>query len=327
MNLHIVCIGGANLDRKIQSLAPLQLGTSNPARSNTSFGGVARNIAENLTRLGTQVSLLTLVGADEDGTTVLRHCRECGMDVSAVVRMSQEHTGSYTAVLNATGELGVAMADMAIYEAFTPELLTVQYNLLKPHSAVVVDTNLPRATLAAAIRNCKESHSSLFLVPVSAPKMTSVPGDLEGVTALIGNQEEIYALAALSEESPHANSAMVDPTLEEVCKGIAQRGCENIIATGGASEVYYYTRQGESGFVAVPPSASVLDVTGAGDAFASGVILALNRYHSTLPEAIRLGIMVSGATLLTTETVSTKLDLQLVSEWREQSKTEGDSTS
>lgn len=47
----IVCIGAANLDRKLRTLAPLQLGTSNPASAEEVFGGVARNIAENLTRL------------------------------------------------------------------------------------------------------------------------------------------------------------------------------------------------------------------------------------------------------------------------------------
>src|SRR5438067_1389136 len=55
----VVCIGAANLDRKLRSSAALALRTSNPASAAESFGGVARNIAENLARLGTQVALLT----------------------------------------------------------------------------------------------------------------------------------------------------------------------------------------------------------------------------------------------------------------------------
>src|SRR5450830_1351778 len=44
----VMCIGAANLDRKMRTLATLQMGTSNPVRSEEVFGGVGRNIAENL---------------------------------------------------------------------------------------------------------------------------------------------------------------------------------------------------------------------------------------------------------------------------------------
>ncbi|MGA9225988.1 MAG: winged helix-turn-helix transcriptional regulator, partial [Mesobacillus sp.] len=48
----VLCVGGANIDRKIWSKSQLELGTSNPAESSKSCGGVARNIGENLGRLG-----------------------------------------------------------------------------------------------------------------------------------------------------------------------------------------------------------------------------------------------------------------------------------
>ena len=47
----VVCIGGANIDRKFHLKDAAQLGTSNPAAMSVSVGGVARNIAENLGRL------------------------------------------------------------------------------------------------------------------------------------------------------------------------------------------------------------------------------------------------------------------------------------
>ena len=59
---HIVCIGGANIDRKLRSEQVLQMGTSNPATLSETPGGVARNVAENLARLGASVQLLTAVG-------------------------------------------------------------------------------------------------------------------------------------------------------------------------------------------------------------------------------------------------------------------------
>ena len=44
----IICIGGAVLDRKYKAKAELAPGTSNPVSGFRSFGGVARNVTENL---------------------------------------------------------------------------------------------------------------------------------------------------------------------------------------------------------------------------------------------------------------------------------------
>ncbi|WP_246716354.1 winged helix-turn-helix transcriptional regulator [Martelella soudanensis] len=48
----VVVIGGAVIDRKYLARAPLIAGTSNPVEGMRSFGGVARNVAENLAALG-----------------------------------------------------------------------------------------------------------------------------------------------------------------------------------------------------------------------------------------------------------------------------------
>ena len=42
----VVAVGGANMDLKVQTLAPAVPGTSNPGRAAQTPGGVARNVAE-----------------------------------------------------------------------------------------------------------------------------------------------------------------------------------------------------------------------------------------------------------------------------------------
>ncbi len=116
----IVCIGASNLDRKLRSLGPLALGTSNPARQTESFGGVARNIAENLARLGAPTSLITAVGPDASGRALLAHADEAGIDTRSVLLVDGAASGTYTAVLDEDGEMRVALADMAINDALTP---------------------------------------------------------------------------------------------------------------------------------------------------------------------------------------------------------------
>ena len=76
----IIVIGGANLDIKAKSLAVNHFGTSNPSRISTSPGGVARNIAHNLARLGASVGLITVIGDDHQGEAVLEATKAAGVE-------------------------------------------------------------------------------------------------------------------------------------------------------------------------------------------------------------------------------------------------------
>ena len=75
----IICIGGANIDRKIYGKQKLLFGTSNPATLSESCGGVARNISENLSRLGFDVILLTGVGDDKEGQWLIEETKKQGI--------------------------------------------------------------------------------------------------------------------------------------------------------------------------------------------------------------------------------------------------------
>ena len=95
----IICIGGANIDRKFHLNDRTQLGTSNPASMTVSVGGVARNIAENLGRLDHNVRLLTVAGNDSDWELIAGES-SAYMDVSDVGQLIGKSTGSYSAVLD-----------------------------------------------------------------------------------------------------------------------------------------------------------------------------------------------------------------------------------
>jgi len=61
----VLVVGAAGLDLKVRPrTAEVALGRSNPGEIRWGWGGVARNMAENLARLGTEVQLITAVGDD-----------------------------------------------------------------------------------------------------------------------------------------------------------------------------------------------------------------------------------------------------------------------
>ncbi|HLE52835.1 MAG TPA: PfkB family carbohydrate kinase, partial [Anaerolineales bacterium] len=84
----VLVIGGAGVDLVGRLTGELRAGTSNPANIRTSFGGVARNVAENLARLGRSVKLITAIGDDQLGERLLAQAASAGVDVSAALRTS-----------------------------------------------------------------------------------------------------------------------------------------------------------------------------------------------------------------------------------------------
>ncbi|PLR96131.1 sugar kinase [Bacillus sp. T33-2] len=293
----VLCIGGANVDRKIQTLGRLEYGTSNPAGSSQSCGGVARNIAETLGRLGCDVGLLTVVGEDHEGQWLLDNTRAYADTTPSQVFPGMQ-TGTYTAVLDNDGEMAVALADMTIYDSVGPDLLEKKWGHLASSEMVMLDTNFPAEVLAKAITRCEEEDIPLCITPVSSPKIKKLPKNLAGVTWLVANKYEAEALSGtkINSEGDFFRTAEI----------IMKKGVQKVVISRGDKGLIFFTRSGEAG-VLLPPKINVQDVTGAGDSLVAGIIYAhLNGVNTE--DACKIGIACSILTLQSKETVNPTLN-------------------
>jgi pseudouridine kinase len=259
----IICIGGANVDRKFHVKAKAQFGTSNPIQSAQGVGGVARNIAENLGRLGMEVTLLTTSGNDSDWSYIAE-ASSLYMDLDRVSQIPGMSTGSYSAVLDTDGELIIALADMEVYEEITPDYLRKYDVLMSRAKCIIADLNCPKEALQFICHFAKNHQLPIVLIPVSSPKMNRLPDDLEGVTWLITNRDEseMYFNCKINTEDEWRK------TLESwLSLGIA-----NVIITNGKKGAMIGNK--EEGIFHIPSveTKDIVDVTGAGDAFSSAVI-------------------------------------------------------
>ena len=257
----VVCLGGANVDRKLRVAAPMRPGSSNPATARETFGGVARNVAENLARCGVPVQLLSAVGQDAAGRALLDGAAHAGIDVHAVQSIDGALTGSYTAVLDTDGSLFVALAHMDLCEQLTPDWLAQHADVCRGAALVVADLNLPAATLAVLVTAAAEDAAPpLVLVAVSEAKMARLPQRLHGVRLLVLNRGELAAWAGT----------------DVLADGVAQlraAGVRDVVVTLGEAGLCHTAAAGALVFLAAPvvPAEAVVDVTGAGDALAAGL--------------------------------------------------------
>ncbi len=263
----VVVIGGANLDLKARSTHAAVPATSNPGSGSMAAGGVGRNIAENLARLGTRTHLVAAIGSDGLGDQVLAATARAGVHVEHV-RRSARATGTYTAVLDANGELVVAVADMAATDELSVAQVDAARDLVATASLVVLDGNLSAETLGFALDLAATAGVRVLLDPVSVPKAALVAPLLDGglpVHAVTPNREELAALTGL----PTRTARQV----ERAARALHERGVELVWVRLAADGSLLSTPAGSTGLAAVP--SEVVDVTGAGDAMLAAFCHAL----------------------------------------------------
>ncbi|ANU26045.1 carbohydrate kinase [Planococcus versutus] len=292
----IICIGGANVDRKFLMEHTAQMGTSNPASVSGSVGGVARNVAENLGRLGHSVKLLSIVGNDSEWG-LIKSASSSYMSTELTKVVEGSSTGTYTAILEPNGEMLLAMADMKIYDALTATYVAKNDSALLSAAFLVIDLNCPAETVEYVRQLALANEIPLAVIPVSAPKMNRLREDLTGISWLILNQDEASKYLQLDIASTEDCYQAVEQFLNRGARTVVITGGKTGAVAGDSTGIYHYKS------IQVD---HVIDVTGAGDAFSSAIV------HSVLDNrelkaTIRSGMVNAAKTLESNLTVRHEL--------------------
>jgi pseudouridine kinase len=297
----VVSIGGANVDIHGKSLGVLRHHASNPGAVTTSAGGVARNIAENLARLGADSRLISLVGNDQHGDLLLQRCRDAGVDIRNVGQIDAAQTSTYLAILDAAGEMQVAINDMSIIEALGPERLQVHETMLKHASLIVLDANLPEEALDWLASTFAEN--TLFVDTVSVAKAPKIEPYLYAIHTLKTSQGEAEALAGLS--------AKTQKDRLKLAAWAHDRGVRQLFITLGKRGVFYSTAEAR-GIEKLPGRKDAIrNADGAGDAFLAGIAYATLRNWS-LMKSLGFALATARVTLADTSSSSPTLSLAAV---------------
>lgn len=292
----IVCIGAANVDRKFYISQSLQHKTSNPVSSTKSIGGVARNIAENLGRLGEDVAFLTACGNDSEWK-LIKELSSPFMNMDYIQPIENASTGSYTAIIK-DGDMEYGFADMNIYDQITPEFLAKHSVLLNKAKCIIVDLNLSKNAIDYLSTFAEKNNIKFIIAPVSSPKMKNMPESLHAVDWLIINRDETETYLNVKINN--------DKDMRDAAKKWLNLGISNVMITNGLKPFIFKNIDSEK-IANVIPSNKVVDATGAGDSFTSAVIYSwLNDF--SIEDTINAGIVNSKKTVETEYTVRQNLD-------------------
>jgi len=307
----VTVIGGANIDIHGRSNRKLRHQDSNPGTVHTSAGGVARNVAENLARLGVDTRLISAIGTDSHGQMLMRLSRDAGINMRYVHEIASAPTSTYLSVLDDTGDMLVGINDMSIIDRLTVELLRPQQAMLSESTLIIIDANLPDDTLAWLTRTV--ATATIFADTVSTSKAPRLKPYLSSIHTLKTGTIEVEALTGMEAKS--------ETQLRKLAGWLHEQGVKRVYVTRGGRSVFYSTGNAQ-GFKDLPGTKrEVHNAGGAGDAFLAGLAYAWLQSWP-LDESLRFALATADVTLSHPDTSSPALSMSAVNRVMESRRAE-----
>lgn len=281
--LPVSVIGGIIMDIKGLPREGALLHHSNRGKITYTPGGVARNIAENLARLNIPVSMFGVVGDDPFGQRLIEDCQKLGMNTGGIVRKAGQNTAVDLGLLQPDGDLWLSVTEMQITEDLEVEEVARFAERLFSSSMIVADANLSVKVLQYLLTEANLRAIPFLIDPVTihfCDKLNALDGDIYVATP---NQAEAAQL---------------------------NRSVDNLLISRGKDGCFWKSRAYQQEFPAFAVD-TLIDTTGAGDAFLAGLVAGLYRKVGW-PACIHWGQACAALTLQSMHNVRPDLNLEMI---------------
>ncbi len=294
----IAVIGGANVDIGGFVRDTLRMHDSNIGTVRLTPGGVGRNIAENVAKLGLQTEFVGAIGGDAKGEMLLADCRKKGIVTSRCLLAAQGRTSVYMFIDDERGDMCIAVNDMEIQGRLTPMFFQDKLEWLNAMDAVVLEANLSAETLGFLAR---ELRVPVVADAVSAVKAGRLAAALPGLSAIKPNRYEAEALTGIAVTGPDSARC--------AAQALLSRGVQRVYLTLGAQGAL--CAEAGRAYLLPSPAHDIVNATGAGDAFTAAVAWA-QAQRMSLEQCARAGMAASVVAARAAESVSPEMSAAAV---------------
>lgn len=239
-------------------------------------GGKGSNQAVGTAMLGADSYFAGIIGQDKLGEIAVEMYAEKGVNARYLVRTDRASTGVGFIILNESGQNGIIL-DMGANKLMDAAFVDSLEEQIARSKVVMSVLELPVPAAARAMHLGRKHGVLTILNPAPAAWLDDEV--LRNVDYLTPNETELRVLLGLAPDDPQ-------PT-RELAHRLCERGVGNLIVTMGEKGVLVMTCDGHFEVPGIP--VDVVDTTGAGDAFNSGLAVALAE-GKDLPEAVRLAV-------------------------------------
>ncbi|XP_059834071.1 uncharacterized protein zgc:136858 [Hypanus sabinus] len=336
-----VVIGGCNIDYviKVEHGDMMFGGPTNRSIIRQSIGGVGRNLADCLSRLGLNPLFISAIGTDINGETIRHFCGH--MDTSGVAILPEHNSAVYCAVIAPSGELNLGLGDMDIHLQITAQYVSKFEEQIRSASFVCLDGNIPASTINYVCNVAKECSVPVLFEPTDFSSACK-PFKTESWKSLTYTSPNLMELWAMNQalglpvptELPSAVDEVVEvalrmsrPLLKHLQCVIVTLGKHGVLLCSGREdgEISLQPRKASQTSpsdlcAAHYPAISIrpeemLNVSGAGDSFAAGLIAGILTGQET-HTCVRMGLLAASHSIRSLEVISTSININSVNPQR-----------
>lgn len=233
------------------------------------YGDCSANVAAVAARLGLRVGLGMVVGEDFATSGYQEYLQGLGIELSGVEIVPAARSGHSYLYFDHSGD-GFCLSHLGV--AVMQDGWTIPADLIRVARSVVVNEQFSAYTLAA-IRRARAGGSLTAINGMVGTAGEQAPAFLEQADVLFIAEDELRALLR---------------TLQlDAVAALQSWGPKLIFVTRGRHGSRLFTEDGQHD-INIVPATTVVDTTGAGDAYAAGTLTALLKGHAP-PAAAQFG--------------------------------------
>lgn len=298
-NSYVLVLGASIVDILGLSRNTYTQKDSIPGEIKISLGGVCRNIAENMARVGINTKFISILGDDEQGRNILEHSRAIGYDMEHTLLLENKRTPTYMAILDESGEMVSAVVDMNSLDEMDEGFIDSKKDIICNSEYTFLDADNP--ALLEYILESFKGKTNFVLDPVSAVKAEGVKHLINHFHTIKPNRFETEILCGFKVTN--------DEDLKRAGEYFLSLGVKNVFISLDEDGIYY-TNGIEEGKVKAK-DVKVKNTTGAGDSFVAGVGYGYMN-NLSLRETAKYAIAMSVITISHEDTINPKMSKDYV---------------
>lgn len=259
-------------------------------------GGVGRNVVENIANIQLEPVFIGSVDDNAMGEDVIQKLKRHKVNTS-YMKKADNGMGTWLAIFDHSGDVAASISRRPDHATIERILDEHGDDILKDADSIVVEIDLEEEIIKKTFHYAKKYKKNVYAVVSNMSIALERREFIQKTACFVCNQQEAGIL--FSEDYSHMTAKQLSSVLLE---RIRFAHIPKMVVTMGGDGAVYAQQDGQKGESGVYPACkvNVIDTTGAGDAFFSGVCVGLT-YGKTLKEACGIGTKLASTVISTTK--------------------------
>lgn len=291
----IVVIGDVFIDIKGYSTSPYIPYGRNAGTIVQIHGDVGRNVVEDIANVELEPTFISLVDNDAMGEDVIQKLNRHKVNTS-YMRKVENGMGTWLAVFDHEGDVVASISKRPDHSPVERILDEQGDEIFKDADSIVIEIDIDKEIVKKTFYYAEKYNKKVYAIVSNMTIAIERRDFLRRTACFVCNQQEAGIL--FSEDYEQMTAEELAEILPE---RIRSAQIPQMVVTMGGDGAVYADREGNKGIYPAL-KVDVIDTTGAGDAFFSGVCIGLT-YGKTLREACGIGTRLASTVICTSENI------------------------